>query len=89
MSFLYDEIFDDVKKLIKKYDSRNPKEILIQRGVNIIAFKENTKLLGIKLSKEILLFFTIPLLTKEFKIWFLLTNWAMTFITKIWQKMKI
>lgn len=46
MSFLYDEIFDDVKKLIKKYDSRNPKEILIQRGVNIIAFKENTKLLG-------------------------------------------
>lgn len=46
MSFLYDDIFDDVKKLIKKYDSRNPKEILIQRGVNIIAFKENTKLLG-------------------------------------------
>ena len=46
MSFLYDQIFDDVKKLIKKYDSRNPKEILIQSGVNIIAFKENTKLLG-------------------------------------------
>ena len=46
MSFLYDQIFDDVKKLIKKYESRDPKEILIQRGVNIIAFKENTKLLG-------------------------------------------
>ncbi len=48
MSFLYDEIFDDVKKLIKKYDSRNPKEILIQRGVNIIAFKENTKYINVK-----------------------------------------
>lgn len=46
MSFFYDQIFDDVKKLIKKYDSRDPREILIQRGVNIIAFKENTKLLG-------------------------------------------
>lgn len=46
MSFLYDQIYEDVKKLIKKYDSRDPREILIQRGVNIIAFKENTKLLG-------------------------------------------
>lgn len=46
MSFFYDQIFDDVKKLIKKYDTRDPKEILDQRGVTIIAFKENTKLLG-------------------------------------------
>ncbi|MDY3006815.1 ImmA/IrrE family metallo-endopeptidase [Anaerococcus sp. AGMB00486] len=45
MSF-YDEIFKDVKNIIKKYDTRNPKEILIQRGVTILAFKENTKLLG-------------------------------------------
>ena len=35
MSFLYDQIYEDVKNLIKKYDSRNPREILIQRGVNI------------------------------------------------------
>lgn len=43
---LYDEIFRDVKKLIKKYDTRDPKEILRQRGVILLAFKENTKLLG-------------------------------------------
>ena len=54
MSFLYDQIYEDVKKLIKKYDSRDPREILIQRGVNIIAFKENTKLLGMyKIIKSI------------------------------------
>lgn len=89
MSFLYDQIYEDVKNLIKKYDSRDPREILIQRGVNIIAFKENTKLLGMyKIIKRNSFVFIIPLLIKEFKIWFLPMNWAMISIIGTWQKMK-
>lgn len=53
---LYDEIFKDVKNLIKKYDTRDPKEILIQKGVTLLAFKDNTKLLGMyKIIKKAIL----------------------------------
>lgn len=44
--YFYDQIFKDVRSLIKKYDSRNPKEILLQKNVTLLPFKENTKLLG-------------------------------------------
>lgn len=44
--YFYDYIFTDVQKLIKKYDTRDPKEILNQRKVTLLPFKDNTKLLG-------------------------------------------
>ena len=46
MAYSYDQIYEDVLDLIKKHDSRNPKEILKERGVHLIAFKSDTKLLG-------------------------------------------
>lgn len=46
MILSYNKIFEDTKKLIKKHDSRNPREILINRKVNIIPFSSQTKLLG-------------------------------------------
>lgn len=42
----YDKIYKDVENLIKKYGTRNPREILKERNVTLISFKENTKLLG-------------------------------------------
>lgn len=63
---LYDEIFKDVKNLIKKYDTRDPKEILIQRGVTLLAFKENTKLLGMyKIIKRNAFVFYNPFVDKR------------------------
>ena len=46
MTYSYDQIYEDALDLIKKHDSRNPKEILKERGVHLIAFKSDTKLLG-------------------------------------------
>ncbi|WP_311481300.1 ImmA/IrrE family metallo-endopeptidase [uncultured Anaerococcus sp.] len=46
MAHSYDQIYEDVLDLIKKYGSRDPREILEERGVHLIAFKEDTKLLG-------------------------------------------
>lgn len=46
MAYSYDRIYEDVEKLIKKHSSRDPREILEDRGIHLIAFKENTKLLG-------------------------------------------
>lgn len=46
MSYSYDQIYEDSLGLIRKHKTRNPKEILEDRGVHLIAFKTNTKLLG-------------------------------------------
>lgn len=46
MTLSYDKIYQDVKAIIKTYQSRDPKEILEAMGVHLIAFKSNTKLLG-------------------------------------------
>ena len=46
MSVFYDQIYRDVKALIRKHQSRNPKEILLDRNVNLLAFTNDTKLLG-------------------------------------------
>lgn len=46
MSLSYDKIYEDTKRLIRDHGSRDPKEILEERGVHLIAFRENTKLLG-------------------------------------------
>lgn len=42
----YDEIENLANDLIKKYDTRNPLDILKNRGVVVMPFKGNTKLLG-------------------------------------------
>lgn len=39
-------IYSDVKKLIAHHGTRNPRTILEERNVTLIAFKESTKLLG-------------------------------------------
>ncbi|WP_099320223.1 ImmA/IrrE family metallo-endopeptidase [Anaerococcus sp. Marseille-P3625] len=46
MSVLYDQIFLDTKKIIKKYKTRDPREILEAKGVFLIPFKSPTKVLG-------------------------------------------
>lgn len=46
MTVTYDRIYKDVEKLIKKYGTRDPIEILKQRKVKLIPFATNTKLLG-------------------------------------------
>lgn len=42
----YDKIYEDTQKLIKKYKSRDPKDILESRGVFLIPFETPTTLLG-------------------------------------------
>ena len=42
----YDQIYEDVKELIKQHQSRDPRVILEERGVHLISFKEDTQLLG-------------------------------------------
>lgn len=46
MAYSYDQIYEDVLDLIKTHKTRDPRQILDERGVHIIPFKENTKLLG-------------------------------------------
>ncbi|MDO5048010.1 MAG: ImmA/IrrE family metallo-endopeptidase [Anaerococcus sp.] len=46
MIISYDQIYRDAKDIIKTYKSRDPREILEQMGVHLIAFKSDTKLLG-------------------------------------------
>lgn len=46
MSLSYDQIYQDTQNLIKKFKTRDPREILEGRGVKLIAFKEPTQLLG-------------------------------------------
>ena len=46
MAYSYDQIYEDVLDLIKTHKTRDPRQILEERGVHIIPFKENTKLLG-------------------------------------------
>lgn len=46
MNISYDQIFKDSKKIIKKYKTRNPEEILKQRNVILLPFSSDTKLLG-------------------------------------------
>lgn len=46
MPVSYDQIYLDTKNLIKKYKSRNPKEILEDRGVFLLPFSTRTELLG-------------------------------------------
>lgn len=46
MKLSYDQIYQDAKSIIRKYETVNPREILQSRGVKLIAFTENTKLLG-------------------------------------------
>lgn len=46
MAYAYDQIYEDVLDLIKIHGTRDPKEILEERGVHLIPFKEDTKLLG-------------------------------------------
>lgn len=46
MSVSYDQIYLDTKNLIKSHKSRDPKEILENRGVFLIPFSSRTKLLG-------------------------------------------
>lgn len=46
MSITYDKIFKDSQNIINEYKSRDPREILEGRGVNLIAFASPTKLLG-------------------------------------------
>lgn len=46
MTVTYDQIFKDSKKIIKKFDTRDPREILEARNVKIIPFSTNTKILG-------------------------------------------
>ena len=46
MAYSYDQIYEDVLDLIKTHGSRDPREILEERGVHLIPFKEDTKLLG-------------------------------------------
>ncbi len=46
MTISYDQIYEDVKDLIKNHQSRDPRIILEERGVHLLAFKEDTKLLG-------------------------------------------
>ncbi len=61
MSISYDNIYKMTQSIIEKYDSRDPKEILEQRGVHLIAFKSHTKLLGMyKIIKGISFVFFNP-----------------------------
>lgn len=46
MTYSYDQIYEDALDLIKTHATRDPKEILEERGVHLIPFKDNTKLLG-------------------------------------------
>lgn len=46
MPVSYDKIYLDTKNLIKKHKSRDPKEILENRGVFLLPFSTRTKLLG-------------------------------------------
>ncbi len=46
MAVSYDQIYTDTKNLIKKYGTRDPREILEARGIFLIPFKSPTQLLG-------------------------------------------
>ena len=46
MGVSYDSIYKKAREVIDTYKSRDPRDILERRGVHLIAFKSNTKLLG-------------------------------------------
>lgn len=46
MSLSYDKIYEDSKNLIKTHKTRDPRQILEDRGVFLIPFKSPTQLLG-------------------------------------------
>ncbi|NMA50030.1 MAG: ImmA/IrrE family metallo-endopeptidase [Tissierellia bacterium] len=46
MAISYDKIYKDTMKLYRQHGTRDPKTILENRGVNFVAFNQNTKLLG-------------------------------------------
>lgn len=46
MPVSYDKIYSDTKNLIRKHKSRDPKEILENRGVFLLPFSTRTQLLG-------------------------------------------
>ena len=46
MGVSYDSIYKKAREVIDTYKSRDPKDILERRGVHLIAFKSNTRLLG-------------------------------------------
>ena len=46
MTYSYDQIYEDALDLIKIPGTRDPRSILEERGVHLIPFKEDTKLLG-------------------------------------------
>lgn len=46
MTYSYDQIYEDALDLIKIHGTRDPRSILEERGVHLIPFKEDTKLLG-------------------------------------------
>lgn len=53
MAYSYDQIYQDAIYLIKVHKTRDPKTILKDRGVHLIAFNKDTKLLGMyKIIKE-------------------------------------
>ncbi|MDD7305332.1 MAG: ImmA/IrrE family metallo-endopeptidase [Peptoniphilaceae bacterium] len=46
MSISYDQIYKDSQKIIEKFATRDPKEILEAKNVKIIPFSTKTKILG-------------------------------------------
>ncbi|WP_296112451.1 ImmA/IrrE family metallo-endopeptidase [uncultured Anaerococcus sp.] len=46
MSYSYDKIYEDVLDLINTHQSRDPRDILENRGIHLIPFNKDTKLLG-------------------------------------------
>lgn len=61
MGISYDSIYKKAREVIDTYKSRDPRDILERRGVHLIAFKSNTKLLGMyKIIKEVSFVFYNP-----------------------------
>lgn len=47
MSVFTDTIHEKVQQLVEYHGTRDPKQILIDRGVKLVAFQDKTKLLGL------------------------------------------
>ena len=61
MSLSYNQIYEKALALIKSHKTRDPRQILEERGVHLIAFKADTKLLGMyKIIKGISFVFYNP-----------------------------
>ena len=46
MKATYDDIYKDVQQIIRECETRNPKEIIKQRGIHLVPFPYNTTVLG-------------------------------------------